>query len=64
MTSPQRQVLVKIVNDLESDSLICWAEDTASFFVNRQEDFVCKKYYSDSSKARIDQFNLRKLVPS
>jgi hypothetical protein len=31
-----------MVNDPESDELICWAEDGASFFVNRQEDFARK----------------------
>jgi hypothetical protein len=31
-----------MVNDPESDDLICWAEDGASFFVNRQEDFARK----------------------
>lgn len=31
-----------MVNDPESDALICWAEDGASFFVNRQEEFARK----------------------
>lgn len=31
-----------MVNDLESDDLICWSEDGSSFFVNRQEDFARK----------------------
>lgn len=31
-----------MVNDPESDDLICWADDGASFFVNRQEDFARK----------------------
>lgn len=34
--------LISMVNDPESDDLICWAEDGASFFVNRQEDFARK----------------------
>lgn len=31
-----------MVNDPESDDLICWSEDGSSFFVNRQEDFARK----------------------
>lgn len=31
-----------MVNDPESDDLICWSDDGASFFVNRQEDFARK----------------------
>ncbi|KAI8077228.1 uncharacterized protein B0P05DRAFT_572099 [Gilbertella persicaria] len=34
--------LYSMVNDPESDDLICWADDGASFFVNRQEDFARK----------------------
>ncbi|KAI7899739.1 uncharacterized protein BX663DRAFT_488969 [Cokeromyces recurvatus] len=34
--------LYSMVNDPESDDLICWAEDGASFFVNRQEEFARK----------------------
>ena len=29
-----------MVDDPESDALICWSEDGSSFFVNRQEDFA------------------------
>lgn len=31
-----------MVNDPESDDLICWSDDGTSFFVNRQEDFARK----------------------
>ncbi|KAI8979068.1 hypothetical protein BDF20DRAFT_867464 [Mycotypha africana] len=34
--------LYSMVNDPESDDLICWADDGLSFFVNRQEDFARK----------------------
>ncbi|KAI8067253.1 hypothetical protein BDF21DRAFT_426148 [Thamnidium elegans] len=34
--------LYSMVNDPESDDLICWSDDGASFFVNRQEDFARK----------------------
>lgn len=33
---------ISMVNDPESDDLICWSDDGASFFVNRQEDFARK----------------------
>ncbi|KAI9470557.1 MAG: hypothetical protein EXX96DRAFT_622771 [Benjaminiella poitrasii] len=34
--------LYSMVNDPESDDLICWSEDGTSFFVNRQEEFARK----------------------
>ncbi|KAI8332167.1 hypothetical protein EDC96DRAFT_526698 [Choanephora cucurbitarum] len=34
--------LFSMVNDPESDDLICWSEDGASFFVNCQEEFARK----------------------
>lgn len=34
--------LYSMVNDPESDDLICWSEDGTSFFVHKQEDFARK----------------------